>query len=311
MRYDITKLALSNQPHPNTTTRVIRTGCRHFSDWCVNQGLNKIWKIEEKGAVDVVQSYADYLVGRGYSPSTIHTYIYPVCKCFSIPMAEISKPKRTSDKISRSRDPEKNQRGKLEETDPRNQRLVDFQRAVGIRRNELKNLTGDCLKYDKKDKKCFVWVKKGKGGKENYQLILPEDEAIVRRTFDGIAKNERVFSSKEMKNSIDLHGIRAEHARKCYQYYCNLSFPEKKELVNKLCGYWLKSHPGYGKDSKEFKKWIGQIQTGNGRYVLRGANRDRAIKAGRETDYDRIALLLVSGWNLSHWRIDITIAYML
>lgn len=137
LKYDITQRALGNQQHPNATTRAIRTGCKRFAKWCVDNGLNKIAKIEKKGAVDVIQSYADYLTVSGYSASTIHTYIFPVCRAFRVGMSEIKKPARTCTTITRSRDPDKNTRGKREMENPKYQRLVEFQKVVGIRRAEL------------------------------------------------------------------------------------------------------------------------------------------------------------------------------
>jgi hypothetical protein len=46
-----------------------------------------------------------------------------------------------------------------------------------------------------------------------------------------------------------------------------------------------------------------------GIYRLRGQNKLDARKAGRPTEYDRLTLLYVSVFCLSHWRNDVTVKY--
>lgn len=46
----------------------------------------------------------------------------------------------------------------------------------------------------------------------------------------------------------------------------------------------------------------------NGNYVLRGHNRELALKNGLPVSYDRLALLAVSIYHLAHWRHDVTAA---
>lgn len=311
LKYDITQRALGNQQHPNTTARAIRTGCRRFAKWCTENDLNKIAKIERKGPVNVIQDYTDYLVERGYSASTIHTYIFPVCRASQVGMNEIKKPARTCTTITRSRDPSKNARGKADLENPKYRRLVEFQRAVGIRRAELARLKGCDLVKDETNGIC-VRVLKGKGGKGHLQRVLPDDIDIVLRTFAGIKGDQNVFSSAEMRNNIDLHGLRAEHARKAYDYYCNMSAEEKKTLIYEMSARWLACHQGCRTDSPEFKKWYTQLWKNHGFYDLRGENYQRAVDAGCPTRYSRVELMAVSIFHLSHWRLDVTVKnYML
>jgi hypothetical protein len=46
-------------------------------------------------------------------------------------------------------------------------------------------------------------------------------------------------------------------------------------------------------------------QMEDGTYYLRGANRQAAIERGRPVEYDRLGLLAVSVFSLSHWRLDV------
>ena len=42
-------------------------------------------------------------------------------------------------------------------------------------------------------------------------------------------------------------------------------------------------------------------------YRLRGENRQKAIEQDKETEYNRLALMMVSVFHLSHWRLDVTV----
>ena len=47
-------------------------------------------------------------------------------------------------------------------------------------------------------------------------------------------------------------------------------------------------------------------------YKLRGNNYQKAIEQGKETEYNRLALMAVSVFHLSHWRLDVTVTnYMI
>ena len=138
------------------------------------------------------------------------------CKGIGVSMSEIEKPKRTSGKITRSRNEKANRQGKREIEDERYSRLVTFQRAVGIRRAELARLTATDLTEDESGYLC-VNVSRGKGGKRQLQRLLPEDEGTVIEIFQNADPKQKLFSKEEMQNKIDLHGIRREHAQRAYK----------------------------------------------------------------------------------------------
>jgi len=60
---------------------------------------------------------------------------------------------------------------------------------------------------------------KGKGGKIQYQRILPSDIAFVRSYFEEKDADEYLFTREEMENKIDLHHLRACQAKRAYLYY--------------------------------------------------------------------------------------------
>ncbi len=307
LKYEITRLGLENMGSSNNTSvRQMKTNCKRFSEWACNNGYNKIGKILEIGKERVIQEYSKHLVDKNLSPATIHTYLAAPCKALGVPMNHIEKPRRTADTIKRSRDIQCNHQGRIEIKDNKNERIVKFQSVVGIRRSELAKLKGKNLVQDESNQWC-IEVERGKGGKHQLQRILPCDIEIVKAYFEGVGKNEYIFSSTELRNKIDLHGLRAENARKAYAYYDSMSFDEKKQLVYEMKKRWLATHPQYDKNSWKYKQWLEQLTKGNGTYILRGVNYDRAMQNNRPIRYNRVALMAVSMFHLSHYRLGVAV----
>ncbi len=259
--------------------------------------------------IKIVQEYTDYLVKKtNYTPETIHRYIGPVCKGYGFSMAEIKKPKRTSYERVRSRVDYKNLQGKKELNNPRFQRLVKFARVVGIRRAEYKRLLGSDLIQDK-DGNYYILVRRGKGGKRQKQVVLPYAREIVLETFKGVGKDERVFSKEEMSNHMDLHGLRADASYQAYCYFLDKITKDivyKKQLINALGNRWLEEHPDRSKESNAYIDYMEAI-TNPKPYKLRGENIEMAKKKGHPLEYNRVALMAISVFCLSHWRLSVTV----
>lgn len=292
----------------NQTVTAYKKDCKLFAAYCKEQGVKRPDQLQWKEK-ELLQGYEKELEASGYSPATIHRRLAAPCKATGISMSEIEKPKRTSGKITRSRNEKANRQGKREMEDERYSRLVTFQRAVGIRRAELARLTAIDLTTDESGYLC-VYVAKGKGGKRQLQRILPEDEITVLEIFQVADPGQKLFSPEEMQNKIDLHGLRREHAQEAYKYYADRlkNEPEYKyELRKELAARYKEFHrPG---DSN--KKFLHDIMNEEP-YKLRGNNYQKAIEQGKETEYNRLALMAVSVFHLSHWRLDVTVTnYMI
>lgn len=300
----------------NRTGTAYKRNIKRFGRWAKEQG----YKRAEQITVEVIQKYEQHLElnPKQYSPSTIHAYLAPVCIAAGVRMDEIRKPRRTAGSITRGRRREsdgqvlvQNRQGDRQEKSEKFARLVTFQRAVGIRRAELGRLTGkDIVTYKNG---LFVRVRKGKGGKEQLQYILPKDKSVVLETFAGISADERIFSAEEMNNKINLHRLRAQHGRECYEYYVRLI--EKKEgsadsLRRKLLWRWEKGHERlHTSDPEAWKRQrVRFIADCDERpYKIRGDNAAKAQAFGIPTELNRLALMCVSVYHLSHWRIDVTV----
>ena len=258
---------------------------------------------------EYIQRYADKLIAEGKSASTIHSYISPLCVVFQIKMNKIIKPERKTAANVRGRGG-KNEQGAKEKIDIKNKRLVEFQKVVGIRRSELAKLKGDNLKYDESGYLC-VEVEKGKGGKRQLQRIDASDEEFVSGYFNGTS--EKVFSKSEMNNKIDLHRLRAEHAAEMYAKYMRriMDPKEKMKLQNEIILRFKNHNKAYNNPNapKKYKDKLLRDFIANmyGDYWVRGNNKRLAIKKGLPLKYDKLAVMAVSVFHLSHWRNSVAV----
>lgn len=288
------------------TIHSYKASINRFCSWAKENELTKEQVLASPR--EHLQAYTNHLVEKGLSKSTIHTYIAAPCKALHIPMQHISKPQRSIDDITRSRGG-KNPQGQRESQKPQFERLVSFQEVVGLRRAELEALKGEDLRV--KGGKMYVVVQQGKGGKEQWQRILPRDTEVVQRTFSGIKKDDRVFTPGEMKNKIDLHQMRAEHARECYDYYAERIKNEpayREQLREELKQYYQEHHNPNGElDLRGYEEYCRDMLRNEGMYQMRGGSRKLAEEHERPVDYDRVALMAVSTLHLAHWRLDVTV----
>ena len=210
-------------------------------------------------------------------------------------MGTVQKPERHISQNTRSRGKKAVDKRKdaQREASPR---LYDFAAKVGLRRREYQKLSGGDLVKDESEHLC-IWVK-GKGGKIQYQRILPSDIAFVCSYFEEKDDDEYLFTREEMKNKIDLHHLRACQAKRAYLYYLNgIQDPAFREnLIKELEARW---------QFNKKKNWDPEKLEGT--YYLRGRNRKFAQEHNLPTAYNRLALMAVSVFHLSHWRLDVTV----
>ena len=254
-----------------------------------------------------IQDYTNYLTASGKTPSTTHTYLAGICRVLDVPLEDINKPIRIVAENTRSRGSKavdiRKDAGR--EASPR---LYDFAVIVGIRRNEYLHLAPDDLVTDDFGNWC-IRVKKGKGGKRQLQRILPEELPAIKAVFGNPATPEHLFSKSEMNNKIDLHHLRALRAQQMYRYYLDRIAHEpgyREQLIAEIRHVWELDDLTRMDNGYRAKRWSDMKVTGN--YILRGNNRKLAKKHGLPLQYDRLALLAVSIFHLSHWRHDVTVA---
>lgn len=250
-----------------------------------------------------IKDYIEYLTNKGLSPSTIHTYVVPVVLYHGESLNDYELPKRIVAHNTRSRNERKTYCKNADPDNPEFARLVELQRCVGLRRDELARLRKNDFVFDESNYPC-VLVRQGKGGKRFLARILPEDVEFVKSYFD--SRNDFVFSREEMKNKIDLHKIRAFHAQDMYKYYLHRLETEpvyRDILIKEIYARWNKDCKT--KDGKHKNLPSNELK---GYYFLRGENRKLAKRKGLSVKYDKTALLAVSLFSLSHFRNDVTVA---
>lgn len=248
--------------------------------------------------------YIEHLRERGKSPSTIHTYVAGVCRVFELRLDDYDLSRRVVAQNTRSRGskPIDKRKDATREVSPR---LYDFATMVGVRRSEYTALRGSDIGVDEVG--MYVLVRKGKGGKKQKQRILSCDEDAVRAYFDG--SGNYVFSKNEIHNKIDLHALRAVQAQQAYLYFLRRIQTEqgyREALLAQLRLMWERDDLVRRDNGRRPKHWSRKLYVGT--YWLRGENLALAKRLGRPKGYDRLALLAVSVFCLSHWRHDVTVA---
>lgn len=287
----------------NHTITAYKRDCKNFAAYCRTNNVKTPEQLE-KQKTEILQKYEDSLENAGYKPATIHRYLSAPCKALNVNMKEVEKPHRTADMIARGRDTGFNIQGQREIIQERFKRLISFQKVVGLRRAELAKLWGRDLRTDESGYLC-VYVCNGKGGKDQMQRILPPDVVMIKKFFSEVKPDQKVFTAKEMNNKINLHGLRAEQARKAYLYYqkrleseLNYKYTCRKELA-------LRYKTMHTADKTTNQRFLKDIMNDTP-YVLRGKNREKAIAQGKSVTYNRLAMMMVSVFHLSHWRLDVT-----
>ena len=184
--------------------------CKTFDTWRKEAGLSNK-HVRDHPRESVVQWVA-HLDQSGMAPSTQHTMVAGCCCGLGIPSNGIAKHGTAMDKTKSLGRSERAQSAREKKS---NQDIVRFQMMVGGRRAALERLTGADFGYDSLGNACVIF-RRDKGGKDQYQVICQDDVASVKAYFDRCSPDARLFS--RIDHDLDLHGLRAERARRMYQY---------------------------------------------------------------------------------------------
>ena len=138
------------------------------------------------------------------------------------------------------------------------------------------------------------------------QRILPDDVAFVKEIFSQAKKGEYLFSESDFRNKISYHSLRAQQAKRAYAYYEKqaATFGGRAQLEAQIIARWKKYN--LRKSTKQPKRFDPKSICGP--YFLRGKNKQFAILHNLPWKYDRLCLMAVSVFHLSHWRVDVTVA---
>ena len=281
-----------------------------FDAWRKTVGLSN--KYVRENPRESVMQWVAYLNQSGMAQSTQHTMCAGCCIGLGISSAKIC---RHGNAMQKTKSLGNSQRAQVAREKESNQDIVRFQMMVGGRRAALGRLTGKDFGLDSSGNACVIF-RRDKGGKDHYQVLAEGDVAAVKAYFDRCGPDERLFP--QIDHDLDLHGLRAEHSRQMYQYYHSglCSTPQRREQLRQQlwarytdpeigCKAWLIAKERNDKARMRKLEYRFKQQMADGTYYLRGANRQAAIQRGRPVEYDRLALLAVSVFSLSHWRLDV------
>lgn len=296
----------------DASRKTYQRGAEGFALFLRKHGITRPSKIPKGKGAELLQEYANSLVSSGKRPSTVHTYVQGAAYALGrvegchYTLNQITKPRRSGS--IQGRDPMRNYQGKVERVKEEYSRLVSFAECVGIRRDEYKRIDGRSYRPDESGYAC-VWVK-GKGGKLQAQRILPWAVPAVNAAMFMVRGKERLFTKQELKNKIDLHSIRRSVARKAYDYYLyrlNTDPGYRKQLQRELVARYDAMHPHDRprSDARARAEYMRNITKKD--YVCRGENAQRLRDQHRSIVFDRLAVMAVSVFHLSHWRPDVTV----
>ena len=193
------------------TYKAYKKHCSYFTSWVRAKYKCKTLAQARQYADEWLQMRID----AGLSAYTIKLELAALCKLYGDTAADyISTPPRLRKNIKRSR-------GKVARdahfSEARNAEFVEFCRSTGLRRSEIKALTGDKLEKGA-DGYWYINVNKmTKGGRPRKVRIIGTNDAIAR-IVERMQKagNGRVF---EKIPSCDIHGYRSEFATAVYKQY--------------------------------------------------------------------------------------------
>jgi len=156
-----------------------------------------------------VDSYFQHHIDRGYSPSTQKTIANSLAKLYGCSTKDfIQTQPRHRAGITRSR------MGKAKFSESRNREFVDFCKATGLRRHEIKNLKPENLGFDESTGKYMLVNIKGKGGRlRDCPILSKEAVERIKNTPDG----KKVWS--KIPSRADIHSYRADYCKTIYNFY--------------------------------------------------------------------------------------------
>lgn len=255
-----------------------------------------------------IQVYTDYLLkDLHHTPATAHTYLAALCKVYGLKMADFDKAIRHSADTVRGRKRPKSHEKKRDLDDPCWKYLCDFQRAVGIRRNELLHLTGNDFVYDESGKPC-IRVKRGKGGKMQLQRFNEKYTEQIKAYFVGVEPDERIFPPELFRNNqLNLHHLRAESAKEFY--YTELAKLNADPKYAETILAEIKARWNLYNLTDNGKPKIFNEANVTGYYYLRGKNRKFASEHGIPIKFNKLVLMYTSITKLAHWRNNVCISH--
>lgn len=266
-----------------------QTSMAHASD--PKKEIIDLRRMSKEQIAEYIPTYIAERRALGLSESTLHTDLAALCRAIGKSMSDY-------ETIHRGQPTKGRNAESLRIRSDENKRVVDFAKAVGIRKNEYAQLRGSDFLI--KDNRAYVVVRHGKGGKYQEQLIADKDIEFVKSYFAGKKSDEYIFTLEEIKacQHANLHEIRREHAQEMYEYYNELlKNPAEREKMKDLLEKRFNENP---RKKDKFDRELMDKE-----YVCRGAVRREIEELGKDYKLDRLAAMAVSNLFLAHYRVEV------
>lgn len=186
------------------------------------------------------QEYLNFNKDRGLSAWTLNTQNQALIKALDIKQEDRwTPPKRERSDIKRSRQTVKTDKHFSE---AKNAELVDFLKGTGLRRHEALQIKANCLLSREDIEKNmpqgkqikpmitdalandksfthFIYIPRGKGGKERLVPVLPNQLEVVKERFEKASRSRDQKVWNHISKHCDVHGYRADYAAELYRHY--------------------------------------------------------------------------------------------
>jgi len=158
---------------------------------------------------EYVDKYLQSSIDLGYSPYTQKHIACALAKLYECSTTDFIKTQtRHRRDITRSR------MGKAKFSESKNQEFVDFCKATGLRRHEIKYLKPENLRYDESAGRHMLMNIKGKGGRLRDCPIL-STKALER--IQNTPAGQNVWS--KIPSRADIHSYRIDYCNAIYNIY--------------------------------------------------------------------------------------------
>lgn len=152
-------------------------------------------------------------INQGKSAYTVKLELAALCKLYGETAADyIPTPPRLRKNITRSRNKVARD---AHFSEAKHADFVEFCKSTGLRRAELKALTGDKLVQDANGRYCILVNKMSKGGRTRMAPIVGNVSKIVAMMQK--AGNGKVF--ERIPNAADVHSYRGDYATTVYKMH--------------------------------------------------------------------------------------------
>ncbi len=200
-----------------------RTYLKHSSNfvkWC-----KKNYQVKNlEDCKNYILNYLEYRKNKGLSSYTLKLEVSALEKIFPIGIKEkFNTGDRNRVNIIRSRG--KKVRDKHFSVE-NNKDLISFCRSTGLRRSELKALTGDKLRMI--DNKPHILVNSAtKGGRSRIIPVVNDVELVKKMMLN--AGEGKVF--EKIHNGADIHSYRADYCSSVYKLYRRKKIPKADKYI--------------------------------------------------------------------------------